>query len=195
MRMRYLRTRLILTSVGLLALVLGAVFLVVYTATDVSAKRQAQQHLQVGSNVFSNLLEARARELTSATEILVADFGFRQAVATGDLPTIRSALLNQVRRIGADQAMLFDAQGVMRIASVKDGIAAPVDVQALQRFSDQAMIAIIDDRPYLLVEAVVGAPVTLGQVAMAFSLDEALAHELQKLTGLEIRLSAVTMTR
>ena len=52
MRMRYLRTRLILTSVGLLALVLGAVFLVVYTATDVSAKRQAQQHLQVGSNVF-----------------------------------------------------------------------------------------------------------------------------------------------
>ena len=61
MRMRYLRTRLILTSVGLLALVLGAVFLVVYTATDVSAKRQAQQHLQVGSNVFSNLLEARAR--------------------------------------------------------------------------------------------------------------------------------------
>ena len=187
MRMRYLRTRLILTSVGLLALVLGAVFLVVYTATDVSAKRQAQQHLQVGSNVFSNLLEARARELTSATEILVADFGFRQAVATGDLPTIRSALLNQVRRIGADQAMLFDAQGVMRIASVKDGIAAPVDVQALQRFSDQAMIAIIDDRPYLPVEAVVRAPVTLGQVAMAFSLDEALAHELQKLTGLEIR--------
>ena len=84
MRMRYLRTRLILTSVGLLALVLGAVFLVVYTATDVSAKRQAQQHLQVGSNVFSNLLEARARELTSATEILVADFGFRQAVATGE---------------------------------------------------------------------------------------------------------------
>ncbi|MEL0169147.1 MAG: EAL domain-containing protein [Pseudomonadaceae bacterium] len=185
--MGYLRTRLILTSVGLLALVLGAVFLVVYAATDLSAKRQAQKQLQVGSNVFSNLLEARARELTAATEILVADFGFRQAVATGDQATIRSALLNQVRRIGADQAMFFDPQGVMRIASVRTGDSAPGDVQALQRFSEQAMIAIIDDQPYLLVEAVVRAPVVLGQVAMAFSLDETLARELQKLTGLEIR--------
>ncbi|WVM94380.1 EAL domain-containing protein [Halopseudomonas pachastrellae] len=122
-----------------------------------------------------------------ATEILVADFGFRQAVATGDQPTIRSALLNQVRRIGADQAMLLDAQGVMRISSVREGESAPGDVQALQRLSDQAMIAIIDDQPYLLVEAVVKAPVVLGQVAMAFSLDEELARELQALTGLEIR--------
>jgi len=187
MRLGYLRTRLILTSVGLLALVLGAVFLVVYTATDLSANRQAQKQLQVGSNVFSNLLEARAHELVVATEILVADFGFRQAVATGDQPTIRSALLNQVRRIGADQAMLLDAQGVMRISSVREGESAPGDVQALQRLSDQAMIAIIDDQPYLLVEAVVKAPVVLGQVAMAFSLDEELARELQALTGLEIR--------
>ena len=187
MRLGYLRTRLILTSVGLLALVLGAVFVVVYTATDLSANRQAQKQLQVGSNVFSNLLEARAHELVAATEILVADFGFRQAVATGDQPTIRSALLNQVIRIGADQAMLFDAQGVMRIFSVRNGDSVPGDVQALQRLSDQAMIAIIDDQPYLLVEAVVKAPVVLGQVAMAFSLDEELALELQKLTGLEIR--------
>tara|TARA_Y100000815_G_scaffold40416_1_gene33214 strand:+ start:424 stop:2712 length:2289 start_codon:yes stop_codon:yes gene_type:complete len=187
MRLGYLRTRLILTSVGLLVLVLGAVFLVVYTATDLSANRQAQKQLQVGSNVFSNLLEARAHELVVATEILVADFGFRQAVATGDQPTIRSALLNQVRRIGADQAMLLDAQGVMRISSVREGESAPGDVQALQRLSDQAMIAIIDDQPYLLVEAVVKAPVVLGQVAMAFSLDEELARELQALTGLEIR--------
>ena len=187
MRLGYLRTRLILTSVGLLALVLGAVFVVVYTATDLSANRQAQKQLQVGSNVFSNLLEARAHELVAATEILVADFGFRQAVATGDQPTIRSALLNQVIRIGADQAMLFDAQGVMRIFSVRNGDSVPGDVQALQRLSDQAMIAIIDDQPYLLVEAVVKAPVVLGQVAMAFSLDEELARELQALTGLEIR--------
>ncbi|MEH6565535.1 MAG: EAL domain-containing protein [Halopseudomonas sp.] len=182
-----MRTRLIVTSVGLLALVLGAVFLAVYTSTDVSANRQAQRQLQVGSNVFSNLLEARARELTSATQILVADFGFRQAVATGDLPTIRSALLNQVQRIGADQAMFFDAQGVLRISSVNRPTAKAVEVQALQPFSDQAMMAMIDQRPYLLVQAVVRAPVPVGQVAMAFSLDEALAREMQKLTGLEIR--------
>ncbi|SDS13221.1 EAL domain, c-di-GMP-specific phosphodiesterase class I (or its enzymatically inactive variant) [Halopseudomonas sabulinigri] len=187
MRVRYLRTRLIVTSVGLLALVLGAVFLAVYTSTNFSAKRQAQHQLEVGGKVFSNLLEARARELTNATQILVADFGFRQAVATGDLPTIRSALQNQVRRIGADQAMFFDVQGALQTSSAGNEGGSRAEVEALQAFSEQAFIAVIDHQPYLLVEAVVRAPVPVGQVAMVFSLDAALARELQKLTGLEIR--------
>jgi len=187
MRIRSLRTRLILTAVGLLAIVLGLVFLAVYASTNFSAQRQAQRQLEIGSNVFSNLLEARARELTNATQILVADFGFRQAVATGDLATIRSALLNQVGRIGADQALFFDAKGVLRISTATVAGADKVEVQALQSLSDQAMITVIDNRPYLLVEAAVRAPVPIGQVAMAFALDAALANELQKITGLEIR--------
>lgn len=187
MRIRYLRTRLIVTSVCLLSLVLGAVFFAFYTSTDFSAERQAQRQLEVGSNVFRNLLEARARELTNATQILVADFGFRQAVATGDLATIRSALLNQASRIGADQALFFDAQGDLRISSATMPGSDTAQVESLQAFSEQALIAMIDHRPYLLVEAVVHAPVPVGQVAMAFSLDAALAREMQKLTGLEIR--------
>lgn len=187
MRISSLRTRLIVTSVGLLALVLGAVFLAVHTSTDFSAERQARRQLEVGSKVFTNLLEARARELTNATQILVADFGFRQAVATGDLATIRSALLNQASRIGADQALFFDAQGGLRISSATLPGADTVEIESVQPFSEQALIAMIDHQPYLLVEAVVRAPVPVGQVAMAFGLDSTLAREMQKLTGLEIR--------
>lgn len=187
MRIRSLRTRLIATSVGLLALVLGAVFLAVYTSTDFSAERQAHRQLEVGSKVFTNLLEARARELTNATQILVADFGFRQAVATGDLATIRSALLNQANRIGADQALFFDAEGGLRISSATLPGADTVEIESLQSFSEQALIAMIDHQPYLLVEAIVRAPVPVGQVAMAFALDSTLAREMQTLTGLEIR--------
>lgn len=187
MRISSLRTRLIVTSVGLLALVLGAVFLAVYTSTDFSAERQARRQLEVGSKVFTNLLEARARELTNATQILVADFGFRQAVATGDLATIRSALLNQANRIGADQALFFDAQGGLRISSATLPGADTVEIESVQPFSEQALIAMIDHQPYLLVEAAVRAPVPVGQVAMAFGLDSTVAREMQKLTGLEIR--------
>ena len=74
MRIRSLRTRLILTAVGLLAIVLGLVFLAVYASTNFSAQRQAQRQLEIGSNVFINLLEARARELTNATQLLVDEF-------------------------------------------------------------------------------------------------------------------------
>lgn len=185
LRIKRLRTRLVLLLLGLLVLVLGAVFVAVYSATDSSANRQARQQLDVGSNVFARLLELRARELSSATQVLVADFGFRDAVASGDLPTIRSALINQSARIGADEALFFDLAGQVRESS-RTEVGARIDISAVQPLTQDALLAVIDGRPYLLVEAVVMAPVMVGQVAMAFRLDEALALEMQKLTGLQV---------
>lgn len=186
MRIERLRTRLILLLVGLLALALGAVFVAVYSATDSSAERQARQQLQVGANVFSRLLELRAQELAGATEVLAADFGFREAVASGDLPTIRSALLNQARRIGADEALFFDAQGDIQVSSRKADGRAQVKLRALQPLGSNSLVAVIDDQPFLLVDAVVMAPLAVGQVAMAFRLNQALAEEMRRLTGLEV---------
>lgn len=186
MRIERLRTRLILLLVGLLALVLSAVFVAVYNATDSSAERQARQQLQVGANVFSRLLELRAQELASATQVLAADFGFREAVASGDLPTIRSALLNQARRIGADEALFFDAQGDIQVSSRMVDDSAQVELSALQPLGDNSLVAVIDGQPFLLVDAVVMAPLAVGQVAMAFGLNQELAEEMRTLTGLEV---------
>lgn len=186
MRIERMRTRLILLLVSLLVLVLGAVFVTVYSATDSSAERQARQQLQVGANVFSRLLELRARELAGATQVLAADFGFREAVASGDLPTIRSALLNQARRIGADEALFFDAKGHIQVSSRMLEGSSRVQLSALQPLNDDALVAVIDDQPYLLVDAVVMAPLAVGQVAMAFRLDQDLAEEMRRLTRLQI---------
>ena len=186
MAIKSLRSRLILLLVGLLALVLLAVFVAVYTSTSLSAERQASRQLELGARVFRSVLDARARELTTATQILAADFGFRQAVASGDLPTISSALDNQARRIGADLAMFFDAQGALRIASSPND-DGQVSIQAIAELSPQALVAVIDQQPYLLVDAVLRAPLPVGEVAMAFRLDQTLADELRELTGLDIR--------
>ena len=181
-----LRTRLILLLVGLLALVLIAVFVAVYSATNSSAERQARQQLQVGANVFSRLLELRAQELGSATQVLAADFGFREAVASGDLPTIRSALFNQARRIGADEALFFDARGDIQVSSRTVDGSGQVEISALQPLGDNSLVAVIDGQPFLRVDAVVMAPLAVGQVAMAFGLDQALTEEMRTLTGLEV---------
>lgn len=184
---KHLRTRVILLLLALLALVLGAVFAAVYSSTSKSAERQAQQQLQVGAKVFQRLLELKARELGNATAVLVADFGFREAVATGDLPTIGSALANQAERIGADQALMLDDRGQVSIASRRNSADAPApDIQAIASFGQDALLAVIDTEPYLLVSAVVRAPMPIGQVAMAFGLDEKLASEMKILTGLEV---------
>lgn len=190
-----LRTRIILLLLGLLAVVLAAVFAAVYSSTSNSAQRQAQQQLQVGAKVFQRILDLKARELTTATQVLVADFGFREAVATGDLPTIGSALRNQAERIGADQALLLDDQGQVRVAARRDGPAGTVNLQALAQYADDVLLAVIDGEPYLLVSAVVRAPVPIGQVAMAFALDEALASEMKTLTGLDVGFATLAGSR
>ena len=186
LRIKHLQTRLILLLVGLLVLVLAAVFTAVYTSTTISAERQARQRLEVGANVFQRLLELRVRELTNATQVLVADFGFREAVATGDLPTISSALLNQANRIGADQALFLSPDGQIKISSKAAQSGARVDLQAAGTLYADALLAVIDDQPHLLVEAEVKAPVTIGQVAMAFELNSELATEMKQLTGLDV---------
>lgn len=186
MRIKKLRTRLILWLVGLLALVLGAVFVAVYSATDVFAEREAQKQLELGAKVFSRILEMRAEKLASATDILVADYGFRQAVASGELPTIRSALVNQAGRIGADEALFIDPAGAIQVSAGADDSAGQALLSAVQELNSDALIVIIDGRAYLLVEALVMAPVMIGQVAMAFALDQRLAEEMKRLSGLDV---------
>ena len=57
--------------------------------------------------MLDRTLAERARLLRAATDAMVGDFAFREAVATGDGPTVMSALDNQADRIGADLAVLF----------------------------------------------------------------------------------------
>lgn len=186
-KIKRLRTRLMLVLIALLAAVLIAVFAAVLNTTGNSAERQAHQQLQVGANVLERLLALRARELANAAEILVADFGFRDAVASGDMPTLASALRNQAARIGADQALFLDTEGRVRVTSqgVVDG-ADDLDLQAMQPLPQGGMLAVLGGQPYLLVEALVHAPRLLGQVVLAFALDAELAADMRTLTGLEV---------
>ncbi len=187
LKIKRLRTRLMLVLTTLLAVVLLAVFAAVLNTTSNSAERQAHQQLDVGANVLDRLLALRARELANAAEILVADFGFRDAVASGDMPTLASALRNQASRIGADQALFLDTDGRVRVTS--QGVVAGIDdldLQAMQPLPQGGMLAVLGGQPYLLVEALVHAPRLMGQVVLAFALDAELAADMRTLTGLEV---------
>lgn len=187
LKIKRLRTRLMLVLIALLAAVLIAVFAAVLNTTSNSAERQAHQQLEVGANVLERLLALRARELANAAEILVADFGFRDAVASDDMPTLASALRNQAARIGADQALFLDTDGRVRVTS--QGVVAGIDdldLQAMQPLPQGGMLAVLGGQPYLLVEALVHAPRLLGQVVLAFALDAELAADMRTLTGLEV---------
>jgi diguanylate cyclase (GGDEF)-like protein len=184
-----LRTRIAVTFLLLLAAVLAAALGAVSATNDASAKREGTRQLDVGSSVFSRLLDSDRRQLTQAAQAVAADYGFREAVAARDTDTLESALQNSGERIGAALVVLTSLNGEVIAASgahVQTGAHFPVA-------DDSAGGMMVDNgRIYQVVSVAVRSPLPVAWIAMGFELDEKAARELADITGLGVTLSVRT---
>ena len=181
-----LRTRIAVTFVVLLAAVLAAALGSVSVINDASAKREGTRQLDVGSSVFSRLMESDRRQLTQAAQAVAADYGFREAVAAHDTDTLASALQNSGERIGAALVVLMSLNGEVIAASgahVQSGAHFPVADD-----SDGGMM-VDDGRIYQVVSVAVRSPLPVAWIAMGFELDDKAARKLADITGLGVTLS------
>ncbi|KJZ64746.1 putative bifunctional diguanylate cyclase/phosphodiesterase [Pseudomonas fluorescens] len=180
----------------LLLVVVGALYFSVKAATNSAVRGQANAQLEVGTRVFERLLEVRGRRLADGAQLLAADFGFRDAVASGDAATMASVLLNHGKRINASDMFLLGMDGKV-LASTLDDVVEGTPFrydQALReaRRTQQTMIIVpLQGKPHLLVEATVLAPLPIARVVMGFSMDVSWAAELQSLTNLQVSLLTV----
>ncbi|GGF72829.1 bifunctional diguanylate cyclase/phosphodiesterase [Alteromonas lipolytica] len=83
----------------------------VWTVTSKTALNQVTKNIEVANTVLEQLLRDRSEQLLNSAGVLTDDFGFKQAVATGDIPTIKSVLQNHGQRIESDFMMLTDLSG------------------------------------------------------------------------------------
>lgn len=179
----------------LLLVVVGALYVAVQAATNAAVRSQANEQLEVGSLVFQRLLEMRGSQLHDAVQVLAADFGFKDAVASGDAETIRSALANHGARINASVVMMLSLDGHLEISTdqqVSEQTAKRLSAQVVQhqREGVQIFLMPIADKIYLLVQATVTAPLPIARVMMGFQVDTAFAAELRELTHLDLTLLA-----
>jgi len=179
----------------LLLVVIGALYGAVQTATNAAVRGQAREQLDVGSLVFQQLLDVRGRQLHDAVQVLAADFGFKDAVASGDTETIRSALANHGARINASAVMMLSLDGNLEISSdrqISGETAERLSTQVMQRQREGVQIFLmpIADKIYLLVQATVSAPLPIARVMMGFQVDDVFAAELRELTHLDLTLLA-----
>ena len=189
------QARIAIVLILLLSVVVGALYLAVQTATSVAVRSQAREQLEVGSLVFQQLLEVRGRQLHDAVQVLAADFGFKEAVASGDHETIRSALANHGARINADLVLMLGLDGSLAVTTDRQiqGQTAQrlsAEVMRRQREGVQVFLMPIDDRIYLLVQTTVSAPLPIARVMLGFRVDEVFAAELRGLTHLDLTLVA-----
>ncbi|HEX4939712.1 MAG TPA: cache domain-containing protein, partial [Candidatus Kapabacteria bacterium] len=94
-----------------------AILLAVWFSTGSHVRTQISNDLEVGHSVLTQLLETREQQLLNSAEVLTADFGFKQAVASGDAATAQSALDNHGERIQADLMALLSLDGTVTVTT------------------------------------------------------------------------------
>lgn len=194
MRLRRLRTRIIVFFVALFVTVQVAGFAVVSMANTTNARAKIEGELDAGERVFVRLLDQNRDRLTQAARVLSADYAFREAVATRELDTIRSALRNHGARIDADVMMLagLDQRVIATTGETPADDAFPFSSLLVdaQREGTATSLELLDGRGYQIVVVPVLAPLPVAWVAMGFQVDDALALDLRQLTTLNVTFIA-----
>ena len=186
-----LRNKILLLFLSLLIISSVATIGAVLLATNNDVKLQAQEKLSVGEKVFQRLLQERGNQLRSSASVLVADFGFKEAVTSEDVGTIRSALENNSERIDADLMMLIDLDGVL-ITSVSDSKMNQRQYPFQELLSTArdnnglSAILLMDGRIYQTVMLPIKAPITIAWTVIGIHIDAEFAGQLAGLTDLEV---------
>lgn len=189
-----LASRIVLVMLGLLLVVQAASFTVVRGAVERQVRNGVAAELQLGARVWQRLLDQNAQRLREASAVLAADFGFRSAIASGDSETIGSALENSGARIGASMAVLLDPGFQVVSTSAADAAMAAHLFQRvgtmLAADPQRGRIALVDHRPYQFVMVPVRAPLVIGWVLMGFPINQSLADDFYRLSGVHVAVLA-----
>jgi diguanylate cyclase (GGDEF)-like protein len=191
LRVQSLQTRIVVFFLALLTLVQGLALVLLQQANERNARAHIRQELAVGERIFRRLSEQNAARLTQAVEILALDFAFRQAVATRDLPTVQSVLLNHGARIQADRMALVSLDRRL-IADTSDpqsagrAFALPQLIEAAERDGRATGIVMHGGRAYQVAMVPVLAPTPIAWAMFGLLVDDRLAKDLRTLSALDV---------
>ena len=192
---RSLSARLALTYAILFA---GAAAMILFAAKSgitAYAEGKAAAEMRSGAKVFDRVATMRYDQLGDAGSVLAGDFGFRAAAATGDMPTVASALDSLRARLGLDQAFFIDTSGTVTgfQGSLRTNDAGRL-LGALDSGATVGVLAMGATR-FNAVAAPVDAPVRIGWVIFANALDQRELGALAKLTPIDLHPHIVPLDR
>src|SRR5215469_18923331 len=183
------RNRLLVLIIGLVIVTETVTLAAVLLSTRRTVEARAAEQLRSGAALAEHLIGFRASQLANGLAVLAADFGFREAVASGHSPTILSAARNHAQRIGADMVLVLDTHGRVLASTA----AAPEDaggslalIQDAAALREQPNFRVFGAHSYQFFLAPVRTPETIAWVAMGFVADEALAARIRDLVGSEV---------
>lgn len=185
MRFGTLSARIALLYAGLFALVLGLVVSLAAGGLARFGEASAARDLAANARVFDEILASRSRQMGDQADVLARDFGFREAVATGDAPTIASALGSLETRARSDMAFVLTLEGEV-LAADATGVPAPESLWSQLDDGGKRGIIASDKGLALAAAAPIEAPDLIGWLVIAQPLDRAELDRLVELAPIEL---------
>ncbi|WP_349514140.1 EAL domain-containing protein [Erythrobacter sp. NFXS35] len=194
LRFGSLRARIAVLYASLFAVVLALVVTLAGSGLSRFAETSAARDLAANARVFDEILAARARQMGDQAGVLARDFGFREAVATGDAPTIASALSSLQSRVRSDAAFVLTLDGEVLAA---DASAAPAAADLWARLDAGETRGIIKGKDGLALAAAapIEAPDLIGWLVIAQPLDRAELDRLVELAPIALEAQVVEASR
>lgn len=181
-----LSAKLTLFYAALFALAAAMILAGAKTGITRYAERMITAEMAVGAKVFDRVAATRYEQLGNAGRVLAADFGFRGAVASGDAPTIASALDSLRARVDADQAFLVDLNGeVVGFRGTIDAGDRAILLAALEDGADAGVLR-LGAMQFNAAAAPIRAPLTIGWVVFANALDRRELAALSNLSSIDL---------
>ncbi len=115
-----LRSQILALTVALVAGTLFAVLMTILLRSDEALRNSVNASIDDATESLSRVIHYRQELLINSAGVLVSDFGFKQAVATGDAATVESMLSNHGQRISADVMFILDLEGDVLVATHGD---------------------------------------------------------------------------
>ncbi|GIX19940.1 MAG: hypothetical protein KatS3mg120_1616 [Erythrobacter sp.] len=185
-----LSTRIAVLYGTLFAVVLALVVSLAAGGLARFAEASAARDMAANARVFDEILAARARQMGDEAAVLARDFGFREAVATADAPTISSALASLEARVRSDNAFVLTLEGEV----IGAGDTAIADPQALMARLDagQPLGIIAASKGLALAAAApIEAPDLIGWLVIAQPMNRAELDRLVELAPIALEAEVV----
>lgn len=183
-----LKLRIAVLYAGLFAAVLAVVMIVVNASIERFGESSASRDMAASARVFDEIIDLRARQMRAATDVLARDFGFREALATGDEPTLSSALRNLRDRSQAASAFVVGLDGTI----IGDGSSRLPPVEDIWGELDSGKskgVIELGGELALATASEIEVPDLAGWLVLASPLDKAAMARLAELAAVDFEAS------
>ena len=179
----------------LFAAAFTAFMLVASNGIESYAETVVEREMQSNAQAMDRILDLRSEQMETVAKIMSADFGFRQAVALDDGPTIESALISLKNRLNVPSAFVVKLDGSV-IGLARNMSQSDIDSlwSALDTGQQRGLMK-MDGQYFGAVSAPVKAPDLLGWLVIARPLDAAAMADLTQLAPIDLTASIMEMSK